>query len=111
MPHWSSPAHVFVHEPATHFGASPLHCASVAHVPPVAPGLQTPFSHVPPLQVDESVQPARHWPSAHTLPSAHSLENLHVFEGDVHAPPMQVRPPSQSVVAAQGHGPADPPHA
>jgi hypothetical protein len=113
-PHSPSPAHVFVHEPPTHLGASTGHAVSAVQPPPTGVGLQTPLSHVKPSEHGAAAQLERHWPSAQTLSSPHSLENLQPFSCAVHEPPTHAWPASQSVAAVSaehGHGPALPPHA
>lgn len=102
----------FTHAPPTHCGVSPLHSWSVVQPgPPGTVGWQTPLSQRKPVAHGAASQLARHWPSAHTFPASHSLENLHVFVGEVHDPEAHVWPAAQSVAAAQGQGPAVPPHA
>jgi hypothetical protein len=100
------------HEPARQVGVSPEHWAFVVHVvPPVALGLQTPFSHEKPVAQEVVSQLARHWPSAQIFPSPHSLEYLHAFCASVHAPATHAWPFAHSVAVWHGHGPAVPPQA
>ena len=77
-PHWAS------HEPFTHFGVEPLHCASEVHCVPVV-GSQMPFVHcVPEGQDCPLLQSTRHSPSAQTFPAPHSLEYVQAFVLSTH---------------------------
>jgi hypothetical protein len=103
------------HEPLTQLGASgDVHWASPEHAgwppPPTGVGLHTPLSQEKPSPHGLASQLVRHCPSAQILLPPHSLEYLHAFWAAVQAPATQVRPPEQSAVAVQGHGPEVPPH-
>ena len=97
--------------PATHFGVLPLQSLSDLQPLVDALGRHAPFTHEKPAAhgVVES-HPATHCPLSQILPGLQSLEYLHVSLGGVHEPPAQTRPPVQSMVVVQGHGPLDPPH-
>ena len=100
--------HCAVHEPFTHFGVEPLHCASDVHCVPVV-GSQTPCVHcVPEGQDSPLLQSTRHSPFAQTFPAPHSLEYLHSLLGSTHfahdPEPTQTWPFVQSVFDEQMTG-------
>ena len=110
-PHWASPVHAAVHDPATHFGVPPLQLASLVHCACVGSGSHTPFVQVLPApQSLGCVHVFTHWPFAHDWPVAHSLEYLHTSAGGVQTPPAHWSPFEQSAFALHGHGPFVPPH-